>query len=352
MRQRPISVVRSVSQSSVSLAVKPASRSASKARPSPSPTRPAKTTLAKTSSIRKRAPLPTSPLASFEELRAHPDFTYLADNAFVVTGYRWQGGFAASALSLFGLHNETANVLSHLIGSLVFLALLATLLVSGPARVTSQRADSHVPQWPLAVFLLGAASCMGISAVYHLLAPWNQHVARFLQRLDYAGISFLTFASNVPAVVYTFACRPHVAFAYICLSAATNGACAVMGLTDRFASQEWRGTRAASFAIAGASGMIPLVHALMLSQRPDASRHEVLAMARFASGLLSMGAQYLVGAALYALRLPERYAPGRYDYFSSHALFHCLVFSAAWTHWDTVQSLFVWRLELEAPCGQ
>lgn len=331
------------------LPVKLASRSASKVRRSPSPAPPSKS-----SSIGKRAPacpLPTSPLASFEELRAHPDFTYLADNAFVVTGYRWRGGFSATALSLFGLHNETANVLSHLIGSLVFLALLTTLLISGPARVTSQRADSHVPEWPLAVFLLGAASCMGISAVYHLFAPWNQHVARFLQRLDYAGISFLIFASNVPAVVYAFACRPHLAVFYISLSAATNGVCAIMGLTDRFASQEWRGTRAASFAVAGASGMIPLVHALILSHRPDASRHEVLAMAHFASGLLSMGAQYLIGAALYALRLPERYAPGRYDYFSSHALFHCLVFSAAWTHWDTVQSLFLWRAELEAPCG-
>jgi len=95
---------------------------------------------------------------------------------------------------------------------------------------------------------------------------------------------------------------------------------------------------------------VPLAHALARAGRSGASAAEAAAVAEFAAGTASMGAQYLVGAALYAARVPERWAPGRFDLFPSHALFHVLVLTAALTHWRTVAALYVWRAG-EAPCA-
>lgn len=51
-----------------------------------------------------------------------------------------------------------------------------------------------------------------------------------------------------------------------------------------------------------------------------------------------------VGAAVYALRVPERFKPGRFDYlFNSHQLFHIAVVVAAFVHYQSVMILVKWR---------
>lgn len=49
--------------------------------------------------------------------------------------------------------------------------------------------------------------------------------------------------------------------------------------------------------------------------------------------LILQGLLYIVGAMIYALRIPERFAPGKFDKFgSSHQIFHVFVLAAASTH--------------------
>lgn len=49
--------------------------------------------------------------------------------------------------------------------------------------------------------------------------------------------------------------------------------------------------------------------------------------------LVLQGILYIIGAIIYALRIPERFAPGRFDIFgSSHQIFHGFVLVAAITH--------------------
>ena len=346
--------IKSVSRSSSSSAQSP-SRSSSKLRARRSSSQSKQRRVVETPTLPKLPP--SHRLATYDELNAHPDYSYLADSSYIISGYRWQGGLRAATSSLFSLHNETANVFTHLAGAVVFGILLGALLIGGPSLVLKLEADvvssseRHLPTWPLAVFLCGATLCLGLSAVYHLLAPTSREYARFLQRLDYSGISALIFTSNVPAVIYVFACDPLIASFYVVFAALANGVCVVMGLTDRFASSKYRGYRAAAFSIAGISGTFPLIHALInVQHRTNIDPKEYRAITSFALGLLSMGAQYLIGAFLYAMRLPERWARGRFDYFSSHSLFHCLVVTAAATHWETIKQLYIWRAE-EAQCG-
>lgn len=59
-------------------------------------------------------------LRSFTSLHEE-GFAYLADNAYIHTGYRLHYNFEQCFYSLFQLHNETINVWTHMIGALIFI---------------------------------------------------------------------------------------------------------------------------------------------------------------------------------------------------------------------------------------
>ncbi|EQC30711.1 hypothetical protein SDRG_11470 [Saprolegnia diclina VS20] len=54
-------------------------------------------------------------------------FSYLGDNSYIHHGYRLHYSLKESFFSLFELHNETMNVWTHLIGSIVFWSLLISV---------------------------------------------------------------------------------------------------------------------------------------------------------------------------------------------------------------------------------
>jgi adiponectin receptor len=55
-------------------------------------------------------------------------FAYLADNSYIHGGYRLHYSFRDCFYSLFELHNETLNVWTHMVGSLIFVSLLIYLI--------------------------------------------------------------------------------------------------------------------------------------------------------------------------------------------------------------------------------
>ncbi|DBA84229.1 TPA: hypothetical protein ACH3X2_006294 [Trebouxia sp. C0005] len=56
----------------------------------------------------------------------------LQDNEYITTGYRVELDFWDSIKSLFGLHNETGNIWTHLIGFVIFLALTIVTVFAKP----------------------------------------------------------------------------------------------------------------------------------------------------------------------------------------------------------------------------
>ena len=51
------------------------------------------------------------------------------------------------------------------------------------------------------------------------------------------------------------------------------------------------------------------------------------------------------GAGLYACRVPERFLPGKCDFwFQSHQIFHILVIAAAFVHFHGIQNMALYRL--------
>jgi adiponectin receptor len=279
---------------------------------------------------------------------------HLADSEYIVGHYRHVPGFWASLRSLFRLHNETANIYTHASGFVMCSWLLLGVLSSPeavglpPAPTTTAPAllpapCAGAPLWPLAVFLCGALVCLGASVAFHAFAPVSVRAFNALAKADYAGISALIFSSMVPPLVYAFWDDAHALRAYLALAAATNSAAAAAGTMDAFRSPAWRWARAGAFIACGVVGGLPLFHSLWRSGLPTAAPMEREAAWRAVYGTALMGAQYVVGAVLYAARVPERWAPGRYDLFGSHAVFHILVVTAVWTHWTTAAALFEWR---------
>lgn len=51
-----------------------------------------------------------------------------------------------------------------------------------------------------------------------------------------------------------------------------------------------------------------------------------------------------LGALVYAMRVPERWLPGRFDLLlHSHQIFHLLIVLAALVHYKAVTILLAWR---------
>lgn len=386
----------------------------------------------------------------YDHFHALPD--YLRDNEYIKRYYRRSMPVRDSILSLFGLHNETGNIYTHLIGFILFVCLTVYLAREPPtplaigshqvdllwqtahekvqqlrgslgvsmlpslhhlqgslqqlqeglseqihhlqeelsetvqhiheglsdgvhwlqegmhlspglrpspgpplgaqaAAGVPEQADVHshlvqalsgvltwpTARWPTYVYMGGAMTCLLLSAVCHLLGCCQKHISQFVWRLDYAGIATLIVTSFYPPVYYGFMCH-RVYLVFYLTTTTLLGAMAVMvSLLDRFQAREWRHLRAMMFSGLGLYGIAPVVHQWLLNNHVPQVRTALVYD-------LIMGATYLSGGAIYALRVPERWFPGKFDLFlHSHQVFHLAVVAGAYIHYYSVKLMLEWR---------
>lgn len=194
-----------------------------------------------------------------------------------------------------------------------------------------------VSRWPVHVFTGGAMICLLTSTLCHLFGCCSAHVAKYIWRIDYAGISVLIVTSFYPPVYYGFMCHPNLQFFYLASTTAMGVCVLIASLVEVFQSTHFRPIRAGLYAGLGLWGLVPLFHGCILYWDV---KDVVTAM------LLDvlMGAVYLLGAAIYALRVPERWMPGAFDLaFHSHQLFHVAVVVGAGIHYKAVLIFLRWR---------
>ncbi len=98
---------------------------------------------------------------------------------------------------------------------------------------------------------------------------------------------------------------------------------------------------AAIFAALGGCGIIPGVHYLLIFGWQKAFNVGGLGWFMLTAAL------YLIGALLYAARIPERIFPGKFDiWFQSHQIFHVFVVAAAYVHYHGITKLASYRLTI------
>ncbi|KAJ2775309.1 hypothetical protein IWQ57_000473 [Coemansia nantahalensis] len=260
---------------------------------------------------------------------------WMRDNHFIRGGYRRPtNSFRKCFRSWLYVHNETGNIMTHLGGALAFLALCFTVtrgLLLEFATIDWRDVAT------LYVFLLGAVGCMGLSALFHTVSCHSHAVQRAYNKCDYVGIVFLIVGSCVPVFFYMFYCHPRLKFFYLALILGLGALTVYVVVAPRFGTSDYRPLRAATFVALGLSGAVPTAHALALFG------WEYTLNAVQVPHMLLMGATYIAGAFIYGARIPERWWPGRFDYFlHSHQIFHVFVVAAATVHFAGVARALRW----------
>ena len=143
-------------------------------------------------------------LLSYDEL-----LVWQRDNPYILRGYRPETlSFTACFKSWLYLHNETFNIYSHLIPSVLFsfAQIWAVVELQGRYPTTVSFKDHVVVAW----FLLAASATLLMSALYHTLMNHSMQMSSLYLRFDFAGILFLILGNFVSGIYVGFYCEPNL----------------------------------------------------------------------------------------------------------------------------------------------
>ncbi|KIL00323.1 hypothetical protein PAXRUDRAFT_821781 [Paxillus rubicundulus Ve08.2h10] len=220
----------------------------------------------------------------------------------------------------------------HLWGALLFVVLLATFQSK---YVGAYETATWIDTCAFAVFLLSAVFCLIASAAFHTSTCHSERVSAKCHVLDYTGIVVLTVGSFVPCIFYGFYCEPLSQALYLIAIALVGIGAAYIVLDPEYAKPTHRGARTGVFIGLGLCAVIPVTQLVITH-----GASKLLSEMGF-GWLLTSGALYIAGALIYATRIPERTAPGKFDcLFASHQIFHICVVLAALAHWFCVLTAF------------
>ncbi len=163
---------------------------------------------------------------------------------------------------------------------------------------------------PLIVHMSCAIICLLFSSTFHLFCAYSLKVQTWLSRFDYSGIAILISGTTFPMILYGFTCTPVIKYTYLALISVTCLTAFVVMLMPSADKPRYRKLRGFLFIIVGLLAGIPSAHAAV-SNDPDVLVH----LFYWAMG----GVVYISGALLYVARIPERCAPGKFDFFVSLA---------------------------------
>ncbi|ODQ68599.1 HlyIII-domain-containing protein [Nadsonia fulvescens var. elongata DSM 6958] len=263
------------------------------------------------------------------------------DNEHILDGYvRETNSYLKTLRSLMYIHNESVNIYSHLVPAILFAVALAWFAPLEPLFTSKPSSTDMIF---LRLFPLGAFLCLFLSATFHTLKSHSHVVASFGNSLDYLGITFLIASSMISLTHFSLPVFPHdhpshpemsMIMEKLSANALFTGitfslgvVCVVVCLHPSFRLPHFRSYRATMFILFGLSGVLPVCYSLF-EFGFNITWHRAQLGWILAEGLI-----YILGAVTYALRIPERFSPGSYDYFGhSHQIFHFMVVIAAICH--------------------
>jgi adiponectin receptor len=250
-------------------------------------------------------------LLSYQELPA-----FLKHNRHIFSGYRAHYSWKLCMRSLFQLHNETLNIWTHLVAALIFVGMFYPV-------IQSLKSPTTMDIVLFGVYLGCAAMAMTNSAVFHLF-NCSSHVAyKWLAVLDYSGIALLVVGSYLPLIYWGFHCAPFWRDIYMLTISLFGAIGLALSWIPYFSLPHTRFLRTSFYLWFGWFSLIPIGHLIYL----DGSFEYVWRVGRV---VLLMGIIYSLGAVFYVSQIPERWAPGSFDYTcQSHVIWHILVFMAA-----------------------
>ncbi|XP_043927125.1 progestin and adipoQ receptor family member 4 [Protopterus annectens] len=253
---------------------------------------------------------------------------HLQFNRFVLSGYRPVSGVLECVRSLFYLHNELGNIYTHGVPLLCFIFLLPLNIPWSQINV----------KWLAVVHYLACISPQLGSVLYHLFMnhEGGAPVYHTLLTLDMCGICLVNTLGALPIIYCTLVCYPVIRTVALLTYSIVSSYAIYRAITARSNI-----TRLQSFAWQAFFRFL-----FFYLRWLDVGTGSPTSLFSF----LVMDAVALVGGIINVARVPERWKPGKFDYwFNSHQIMHVLVVvSIMYLHWGVTADL-IWISNYKCP---
>ena len=251
-------------------------------------------------------------------------------NPHIVRGYRFSETKVDCIRSVFSLSNESVNIWSHILGLVLVLAVAFYFYPTS----TNFSLSSYTDIFFSAMFFFAASKCLVCSCLWHTMnSIADQTLMERFACVDYTGISLLIAASIMTTEYTAFYCEPFSRWVYIVSTALLGVAGVILPWRPTFNRQDMAWLRVAFYVSLGATGFAPVIQ-LNLTRGSQWSYY-------FYAPVMKSVLVYLVGAVIYAMKLPEKLLPGWFDYFGgSHNIWHCMIILGILFHYMALQDFF------------
>lgn len=218
---------------------------------------------------------------------------------------------------------DLGNIWTHMIG-VVFLFGCLYLGITG---IPNQA--FFVDYLMMTVFLISAIKCLLCSTIFHTLAAHHHpEVYDKAAILDYSGISLLIFGSFMMVIYYGLYCYAMLKWIYIALLAFMCASGVILPWFEFFRCHSFRVNRTIFYVSLGLAAGAIAIHTIYLN-----GWNKMTSMATMEYFILEV-ILYLLGAFVYAARIPEIWFPGKVDHwFHSHQFWHVMVVAAVYCHY-------------------
>ncbi|KXJ95443.1 progestin/adipoQ receptor family protein [Microdochium bolleyi] len=253
-------------------------------------------------------------------------------NPHIRSGYRFRETTLGCVRSIFGVSNETVNIWTHALGLVIVLAIAFYFYPTSADFALYTKTDMFIA----GVFLFAACKCLICSTVWHTMSCHaDQGLMECFACVDYTGISLLIAASIMTTEYTVFYCEPVSRWSYITATMVLGIIGVILPWNPRFNQQNMAWVRVAFFVGLGATGFLPIFQVIY-------TRGFQWALDFYSdSNLLKSLTVYVIGAIIYASKVPERWYPGAFDYFgNAHNLWHVAVLGGIVYHFLAMQQHF------------
>lgn len=241
----------------------------------------------------------------------------------ILFGYRHpQSSATACILSLFQMTNETLNIWTHLLPFWFFVWRFVTAL-----SVIDVKNDSY--SWPLLVYMSTSCVYPLASSCAHTFSSMSKNARHICYFLDYGAVNLFSLGSAIAYCAYSFpdtlVCTSFRDY-YMTLAVLNTIISTGLSCYSRFLELHKPGLckmlRVLAFAYPYTWDSLPIFYRVFLFPG-ESPQNEIT------SSHQKHMAMTLLATFFYSAHLPERLAPGFFDYIGhSHQLFHVCVILA------------------------
>lgn len=267
------------------------------------------------------------------------------DNEFIFDGYvKETNSVLRCVKSLKLMHNESINIWTHLVPSVIYLCLLIgfTDFVLEKKLVEILGVDHNlmdtIDYVMVNIFFLGAFLCLFCSSCFHCFKQHSESVSVIWSKADYMGIIILISTSIISLLYYGFYDHLFLCKFFTIVTAIFGATCGVFVLNDKFNHKDWKIVRASFFILFAASGILPIITGCFVFGVENSVKRVQLLY------VFLEAVSYIVGAVIYGFKIPEcYYKPGKFDYFfNSHQIFHICCVAGSIFHFRAVIASFLY----------